>query len=458
MPARIKFVAAIVAASLVLSSAPAFAQPSAAQRPVSVSELRQRAAQAYSSGDAATFRSVATALHEMRPYNDEYMSWVVIGAALEGDRPAAYEMMLAMQQQGLSFDFNSTEATQAIRGTQVYDHVNDLMVRAGQPAGSAEVEFALPEDILLPTGIAWDSSREQWLVSDVRKGAVFAVDSNGKASTLVSADADNQLQGIYSLLVDEQANRLWLTSNPTKLREGHDADNARPAEIVELALDTLEIVARHTVPVDKQPRRLGGMVRTPGGDIYAVDSVLPVIYRLSPGDEELSSFLAAHGMTSLRGIALSDDGSKLYVADYEMGLLGLDLADKKAFQVQGADNLNLGGIEGLFFRDGHLVVIQNGITPQRIMRLQLTEDGTAIGDIAPLAVALDIFNLPDFGTMKGAELVFFANSHWVPNAREQGPVQVAKINVDNAPSLISNEVQKIMEEHRKQQADAAGDS
>lgn len=471
MFSRNRFTAAFAAAALSIVAAPVAAQdsvvldqattpqsPEQAQQPKmpNVLELRKQANEAYEAGDAATFRQAATLLNRMRPFNDEYMTMVVLGAALQGDRSGAYEMMLHMQQQGLAQDFNTMEDTVPIRGTQAYDHVNDLLRRAADPAGSAQPMFTLPEDLLLPTSIAWDPTREKYLVGDAREGAVFAVDTDGNTETLVTASADNRLQGIYSLLVDEKANRLWVTSNPTQVFAGFSRDSAHPAELVAFNLDDMSVAGRYPVPVDGKPHRLGGMVQTPGGDIYVVDGILPVIYRLVAGEDQLKPFVAAGGMISLRGIAISDDGTKIYIADYEMGLMALDLEAKRAFGVKAPETLNLGGIEGLFFWDNHLVLIQNGISPQRVMRLKLNDAGTEVEEIAPLAVALEMFNKPDFGTMKGDDLVFFANSHWLPDALEHGPVRVARVNVEVAPTLVAPDIEKFWEDYRQQQGAQGG--
>mgnify|MGYP000663437885 CR=1 FL=1 len=433
---------------------PAQAQPQQ-QRMPNVLELRQQANAAYKAGDAATYYQAATLLNRMRPYNDEYMAMVVVGAALQGDRSAAYEMMLRMQQQGLAQDFDATDDTESIRGTQAYSYVNDLLKRASEPAGNAEPLFTLPEDVLLPTSIAWDASRERYLVGDAREGAILSVDEDGQAETLVAATAENGLQGIYSLLVDEDANRLWVTSNPTQVFAGFDPEKAGPAELIEFSLDDMAVVGRYPVPADGKPHRLGDMIRTPAGDIYIADGVLPLIYRLVAGESQLQPFVAAGGMISLRGFALSDDGRHAYLADYEMGIMGFDLVEKKAFRVKAPATLNLGGIEGLFFWNDHLVIIQNGISPQRIMRLKLNDTGDEIKEVAPLAVALEMFNKPDFGTMIGDELVFFANSHWMPNALEHGPVRVARLNVQDAPSLVAPDIEKFWEDYRKQQQDGS---
>jgi DNA-binding beta-propeller fold protein YncE len=116
-------------------------------------------------------------------------------------------------------------------------------------------------------------------------------------------------------------------------------------------------------------------------------------------------------LTSIRGLAVSDDSKRLYFADYSLGVFGVDLAAGKAFDLDySGDKLVLGGIDGLYSYDGTLVVIENGMSPKRVMRLQLGKDGHSIERAMPLDVANSAFGLPTYGTIDGDGLYFVANS------------------------------------------------
>ncbi len=422
------------------------AASAAAQRGPSVVELRQRANAAYAAKDYAAMLEAAQQLRQLRPWNQEYMSFLVIAYALNGARSPAYEMMLAMQRQGLSFDFNSTEDTRSLRGTEVYDYVNDLMVRAGEPAGVAALEFQLPADLLLPTAIAWDPTREMFLVANARDGAVFTVDADGATETLFQADEENGLWGIFGLQVDAENDRLWVTTAASPNFSGFREEDAGRSALVEVELESLEIVNRFPVPADGAPHRLGDIALA-GGDVFAIDTVLPIIYRLQKGDDRLRAFVAAGDNVSLRGITATDDGSRLYVSDYEMGVLVLDLENARARRLVGPETLNFGGIEGIEYWNGHLVIIQNGIRPQRIMRLELDAEGAAVTNVAPLAIAQPFFDFPNYGVVRGSELVFFANSHWVSTGGEPQPIRVASTDIESAPDLTAPDTQKFWEEY-----------
>lgn len=431
-------------------AATAAAQP---QKPEpGVVELRQLANAAYGRQDYAAFRQYLSALHELRPYNSSYMSLLVVANALLNDRPGAYNMMLKMQQQGLSHDFRESSEVASIRGTEVFDYVNDLMVRAAEPAGSAELMFDLPAELLLATSFAWDPSRNAYLVGDAREGAVHAVDSEGQVTRLLVSNADNGLWAIFGLAVDADNNRLWVASGVSDSHVAYEPVDEGRSALFEFELDTLELVKRYPVPVDGRPHRLGDLVITGSGDVYVADTILPVIYRRQAGSDRLQPYVGSADMVSMRGMDLSDDDRMLFVADYELGIMAIDLQENRAFKLGAPENLNLGGIEGLFYWDGHLVIIQNSINPQRIMRLKLNPQRNAVEEVAPLAVAQPFFDYPNFGVMRDQELVFLANSHWVRNLESPSPIRVAKTNVAAPPNLMDVDMQKFMEEYSKRPA------
>ena len=124
----------VVAFTLAVSNLPLFAQTEAKEAvPENVPALLVKANAAYAAKDYLTFRQTLESLHRLRPNNSEYMHQLVIAYALLDEKTEAYSLMLIMQRPGLAYDFEESDDTLNIRGTQVFDHVNDLMKLAASP-------------------------------------------------------------------------------------------------------------------------------------------------------------------------------------------------------------------------------------------------------------------------------------------------------------------------------------
>ena len=440
----------VVALTLAVSSPALQAQATVPQaKPENVPALLAKANKAYTEKDYMGFSKALESLHRLRPNNSDYMQQLVIAYALMNEKAKAYEVMLGMQQQGLSYDFTASEHTASLRGTEVFDYVNDLLIINGNPVGEVETVFTLPESVVMPEAISWDDSRQKFLVGTISEGQVLAVGEDGAISELLRAGESNGMWAIFDILVDEPRNRLWITSASMPGYTRFDPVEKGRSALFEFDLKTLDFIRRYPVPVDGRPHILGSMFLDPKGNIYIADRTLPLIYSKPADEDKLKPILILKDMVSQRGIAMQPDGRIMYVADREMGIMVVDLQARQARLLEVEDTLNLGGIDGLYLDNNRLFVIQNGIKPQRIMRLQLDSSGTKVASVAPLAVALPEFDLPSFGTIKGEDLYYFANSQWLGDKGSQKPVTVVRSPLNSSVDLVKPE----MEQFLKQQAE-----
>jgi sugar lactone lactonase YvrE len=437
----------IVSLTLAVSSLPLTAQTGTPEAlPENVPALLVKANQAYAAKDYLTFRRALESLHRLRPNNSDYMYQLVIAHALLNEKTPAYDLMLRMQKQGLAYDFMATDNTMNIRGTQVFDYVNDLMKAAAKPAGEAEPLFVLPESVKMPEAISWDESRQKFLVGTIAEGQIFAVDMDGQVDELLKPDDKNRLWAIFDILVDQPRNRLWVSSASTPGFAHYDPVDKGRSALFEFNLGTLELINRYPVPVDGNAHVLGSMVLGPNGDIYVADRALPLVYSKPAGEKKLKAVLALRDLISQRGLAMQPDGRLLYVADREMGIMVVDFQGRQSGLLAVPETLNLAGIDGLYLKDNALYVIQNGIQPQRVMRLNLDASGTKIDAVSPVAVAQPEFDLPSFGTIEGENLYYFASSQPLGKAGSQKPVTVLRSPLNTGGTLVQPDMQQFLKQ------------
>ena len=435
----------VMVLTLAVISAPLAAQIGPAPAPTeNVPALLVKINEAYAAKDYLTFRSALVNLHKLRPNNSEYMYQLVIAHALLDEKAQAYEIMLGMQQQGLAYDFTLTENTKNIRGTEVFDYVNDMLKMAVKPVGESEPVFVLPDNVVMPETIAWDESRQKFLVGTIAEGQILEVGKDGEVTELLKADNENGMWAIFDILVDQARNRLWVTSASMQGFSRFDPVDKGRSGLFEFDLKTLELIRRHPVPVDGRSHILGSMALAPNGDIFIADRALPLVYKKPADEQKLKAILLLKGLVSQRGIAIQPDGSLLYVADREMGIMVVDLVGKQARLLEVPDTFNAGGIDGIYLDNNRLFIIQNGIKPQRVMRLQLDSSGTRVATVGPLAVAQPEFDLPSFGTIQGENLYFFANSQWLGKTGSQSPVAVMRSELDASVDLVQPEMEQFL--------------
>ncbi len=382
----------------------------AVQQLQEAAELEKQSQEAYAAEKWVAYYVANMKLNKLRPYQPEYMVNIVRACARLDRKSTAYHYMLKMQQQGMSYDFSSIEDTVGIRDTEAYGYINNLLIEAGNPAGVAAKVFDLPEQASDYQAIAWDGSRDRYLVGTQAEGALVAISEKGETELLLEANEENGLWSIMSLSVDEERNRLWISSSATPQFTGFTAADKNHGALFELDLETLEIIGRFNLPVDALTHELGSVVVTSDGHAYVIDRATPIVYHKLPDADRLEPFFASPELIELRDIAVTPDNSRVFIADAYRGIRVIDPIAQQSGFLTGPETLNFGGITAMEYHDGHLFLVQGGFDPQRIVRLQLDGTGAGVESISPMVIALPEFDHPGPAAIRDDKLVFFANS------------------------------------------------
>lgn len=418
-----------------------------------------RAARAYDTEDHQAWVEALENLHRMRPHNPDFMYQLVTGYALTDQLEKAFDMMLRMQQQGLSYDWDENPDVESLRKHSLYDHLNNLMKEAGQPFGDARRVAGLAEDISMPEALAHDAATGRLFVGTVRDGRILvrpADDDGVDWKPFASPETVEGLHAVFDLIADSERGHLWVATGMTSQYRDYKQSEFGRSRLIKLDLASGEKLAEYKVPADGHPHLLGAMTQGPDGAIYAADSLAPVIYRLRPDADRPERFARHPIFTGLRGLAISADGKNLYVADYELGLFVIQGDESPNIFALGIPRqLNVAGIDGVYWWEDSLITIQNGVSPQRVQRLELDESGTRVTAVHPLVAAHPQFDTPTFGTLKGDELVFLGASHWDkvdgrgrPVSGKLPEIPVLATRVDSTRTMVVGE--NVLEQLRRQ--------
>ncbi len=119
------------------------------------------------------------------------------------------------------------------------------------------------------------------------------------------------------------------------------------------------------------------MTVSKAGDIYLTGGPL---YIVKAGSENPVPWKPGEVTSNANGICFSDDEKTLFVADYILGIFAIDMASGEAQLIKTPGNLPTVAIDGLYFYNGSLVGVQNGIPPWRALQFYLSDDFSKIMD------------------------------------------------------------------------------
>lgn len=372
----------------------------------SAPQVERIAAKFAAEKDLPNLQHATQRLVELRPHNGNYRYTLAATHALQDHKREAYDALVRLQNAGYAYDIANDVRFKNIHGTELWTYLVQNMNANAQEFGEGKVAYSLPAGDLLIESLGWDPVRKQLLAGSAREGKVFRVGKSGALEQYIASDAKNGLWAVMEMAVDAPRDALYVASAAIPhFKHAKKTDFGR-AGVFHFKLSTGEFVAKHEIPIDGRSHILSSIAVTPKGDVFAADGILREIWKIEGG--KLRFLINNPKLTTIRGMAASDKA--LYFADYELGLFGIDLASGNPFEVRATDKVTLYSIDGLSYHDGHLVAIQAGFPPVRVMRFELTPDGRAIKSHQALEASRKQFGTPTRGVVGGDTFYFIANT------------------------------------------------
>jgi DNA-binding beta-propeller fold protein YncE len=347
-------------------------------------------------------------LTELLPNSGDLKLQLAMTYCKLNEKSKAYDTLLHMQVLGFGYDIAKDPRFDAIHGTRVWDYlVGNLQVNS-KPFGEGKAAFELAQGDHVYDALAWDPKRKQLLLGSRRDGSVQLLDESGKLTPWITADAANGPWSADAIGVDAQRGKLYIASSASPLFKGFDANNAGHAGVFEFDLASGKLEKKYILPLSDGAHILSRIAVAKDGNVYVADGARRTVYKLEGG--ALKEILSNPRLTGISGLTVSDDGKKLYLSDYAMGIFGVDLSNSQPFELKfDPASLVLGGIDSLAWYQGHLVVAESGMTPKRVMRLKLSDDGHAIETAMPLDVAQPAFGAFGQLALAGDKVYVIAN-------------------------------------------------
>lgn len=399
--------------------------------------LLREAAAAAEAGDQATFLAKLEQADRLRPDYPRILINLARTYAAQ-QRPAealaALERLAAMQLRMAVADDPRLAPLKDLPRFQ------ELAARLGAgpaPAGAAdEAVFALTDVTGIIESCLVDPETLLWYFGDVRNRCVWVRDVSTGAGLLKKFTSDDDgLDGVFKIALSADRRTLWAATAAIGVMTGPDAEDGKRSVLVALDFATGRVRARFPVPEDGRKHLLGDFILAADGSVYATDSFSPVIWRLPPGGTALEPWLESDEFLNLQGLAFSADGRTLYVADYSNGIWQIDTATKTPALLTAPANATFFGIDGLYAVPGGLLAVQNGVNPQRVLRIEAAASGPSVARI--VAVGHPAMTDLALGQVFNGRFHFVGNSGWAlfdpppatpPQARN---VMILSIGVDD---------------------------
>ncbi len=411
----------MIGAAVACLGAAALAQGAPEGSVAAFRRLRAEGVAAINSGDMdVATRKLAEADAQV-PYHPGLTLLRAKVEAAQDHLPAAMALVGRYAEFGFSTDVTADPVLERMAVESEFAPILRQLNANAAPVGKLEIVGSI-EGAFIAEGIAWDARGKRWLISGVHERTVVSVKNDKRLTRFLAASAD--ADGVQGLALDAGRGVLWAGSSGLPQARDLPAGHKGRAGLLKIDLASGRLLARYDAPAapGEAGRAFGDLTVGPDGTVYVSDSIAGEIWRLAPGAAALERLAAPGAMGSPQGLVVTPDGKRLIVADYSSGLNVVDIATGAVSRLPVPSNASLLGTDGLIRDGADLIAFQNGVTPQRVVRLKLDAAATRVESWTVLAANLPNLEEPTSGVVVGDDLVFIGRSQW-SDFTDDGPLR-----------------------------------
>ena len=337
--------------------------------------------------------------------------------ALLGRNEEALRALKTVAQMGLYYRVEQNNDFQLLKDNASFKAILKQLDENRTPVVHSSQAYTQNEKGLIAEGLAFDSASETLFVSSVHKRKIIAIGKHGEAKTF--ADESAGLWSILGMKVDSRRRLLWAVTTALPQMQNFRKEDDGKSAIVKFDLQTGKLLKKYLVPDETKKHALGDLTVNSRGDVFATDSLSPAVYVLRPEQEQIELLYTGSPFLSPQGLAFTPDEKHLFITDYSMGVFDFDVRSKTVRKIASLANTTMLGIDGLYFYNGSLIGVQNGVNPSRIIRVRLSKDFQSFEKFEIVESNNPKFSEPTLGVLINGELLFNANSQW-DDINEQG--------------------------------------
>ncbi len=392
-------------------------------------------AQAYKAKDFNASQKHFEEALAFRPYHPGLMYTVAALQSLNGNSEDALSLLQEVADMGLVYPVAEDSDFDNIKETESFEHILEKMETAKQPVTNSQVAITLKEKDLVTESVAFDEKTGRFFISSIYKRKIVGVDKKGETADFIP-EGDSGIWSIFSLRIDHKRNSLWANSSAMTETKNILETEVGQAGIFEFNLANGKLKNKFILK-DSTEHIFGDFIFGEKNQIIVSDSKSSNIYVLNYGSGSYQAIYSSAVLASPQGLVLTPDKKHLLIADYSQGLFIFTLKTGDIKNIETAENICLLGIDGLYSYEGDLIAIQNGVRPNRVVRLQINSTYDTITSLEVLEANNPVLDDPTLGTIVGDTFYYIANSQWnafgkdgIKPAEELNTPTVLKMRLD----------------------------
>jgi len=311
------------------------------------------------------------------------------------------------------FDPGGDVAFAPLKDNREFKELNERVHARYAPVHRAHLVFTVPEKGLIPEGLAVNRKTGTLYMGSLNRHKIVKISRTGDVTDFIHA-GQYSIGPICGLKVEEADGSVWANTC---------SDDGAGAEL--LHFNRTGRLTGHFPPPTPGAHLFNDLVLRGRQEIFLTDSLANRVYRFDRRQRRFTELTLMRAIYYPNGIALSDDGHMLYIAD-AFGIVVVDLRNKNSREIEGGGPTTLSGADGLYWHRNSLIAVQNSLGSARIAQFLLAPDGLKVTAVIPLEYQSSLVTLPTTGAVEGDKLYFMSNTQ-VDNFKNNKVVDPAKL-------------------------------
>ncbi len=361
-------------------------------------------------GDWKGYKHYAEILYrELNGYPSTIIAMARADAQMH-DTAGAMKWLKQYAATGLTKDLDADSLLAPVRGAPGWKEVLARLAKNREAVGHPAVAFTVPDSEFVAEDIAYDPATRRFFLSSIRERKII-VRQGGMFSDFVPAARDSVLS-MMGLDVSEKQKALWASTagmpEAFALAPGDSGESA----VLRYDLATGALLDRYDLPDDSTDHVLGDLTVASNGDVFVSDAIGGGVYVIRAARDTLEMLVPPGIFPNPQQPVAAPDGKRIFVADYIRGIAIVDRVSGKVSWLANDAHAAISGIDGMALTGHTLVAVQNGLSIDRVIRLDLDRGMTKIERWSTLAANLPSLREPNHGVMVGDKFYFIATSGW----------------------------------------------
>jgi hypothetical protein len=318
--------------------------------------------------------------------------------------------------ENLGFDPSRDPDFAKLRRTAEFESIMDEVRRQTPPVHNSRLMATLGARDVRPESIAFDIRRKAFLLGNTARSELVECSLRGNCHSFVMPKGVEK-DYVLGVKTDSARGEVWATDNTPS------AASLRCYDLETGKLQrTASIEGKHV---------FNDLAISSTGTVYVTDTVEGSVYQLPSGTTTLQRMAPQHRFTAANGIAISENGTLLYVSAWGDGIDVIGLPSGAVMPMIHPQDVSLAFIDGLYAIQGRLIAIQNGPMLPRIVEFGLSKSQRQIIDMKILERRNPAFDGITTGVIVRNNLYYAANPQTDKGSEaDLRPLQIFSVRID----------------------------